>query len=392
MKEDLKHCIVVHYSEIGLKGGNRKQFEDQLAKNIRIALSDIFPARIKQAFGRFLIFAPVSCERTLIQSRLEKVVGLANFSFAELVAQDADQILAVACQQMSRLTFSSFRVTTRRIQKAFPMNSDALSAKIGRAIQDQSNARVDLTDPDAVCYIEIFDDYAIVYSERIPGLRGLPVGSSGKAVSLLSSGIDSPVASWKIITRGVKLVYVHFHSIPYTSPASVNNTRRLVERLTEYQLSAKLYSISFLEIQQAVMMAAKPEYRVILYRRAMLRIAEKIARKERAHALVTGESIGQVASQTLANMKVINAAVSLPVLRPLSGDEKDTIVKLAREIGTFDISTEPYEDCCSLFVPRHPVTRAVPEIVYEAEAKLELKNLFTGALRKGEISRFKFPA
>lgn len=392
MKEDLEHCIVVHYSEIGLKGGNRKQFEDQLAKNIRIALSDIFPASIKQAFGRFLIFLPVGSDRTLIQSRLEKVVGLANFSFAELAAQDADQILDVACRQMSRLSFSSFRVTTRRIQKAFPITSDVLSAKVGRAIQDQSNARVDLTHPEAICYIEIFDDYAIVYSERIPGLRGLPVGSSGKAVSLLSSGIDSPVASWKIITRGVKLVYVHFHSTPYTSPASINNARRLVERLTEYQLSAKLYCIPFLEIQQAIMLAAKPEYRVVLYRRAMLRIAEKIARKEHAHALVTGESIGQVASQTLANMNVINAAVSLPVLRPLSGDEKDTIVKLARQIGTFDISTEPYEDCCSLFVPRHPVTRAVPEIVYEAEAKLELKSLFTGALREGEISRFKFPA
>lgn len=392
MKEYRQRCILLHYSEIGLKGGNRKLFENQLAKNIRIVLSDLFPARIKQSYGRFLLFPPENAGWPLIRSRLEKVVGLANFSPAESVAQDADEIQRTACRQMERLTFSSFRVTTRRIQKSFPLNSDALSAKIGRAIEEQSRARVDLNNPEAVCHIEIFDNHAIVYSDKIPGLRGLPVGSSGKAVSLLSSGIDSPVASWKIITRGVKLVYVHFHSVPYTSQASVNNAKRLVERLTEYQLAATLYCIPFLEIQQAIMMSAPPEYRVVLYRRAMLRIAEKIAKKERARALVTGESIGQVASQTLANIGVINEASSLPVLRPLSGDEKDVIVKLARQIGTFDISTEPYEDCCSLFVPKHPVTRAFPKIVYEAEAKLELKKLITGAVRGAEIHRFKFPA
>jgi thiamine biosynthesis protein ThiI len=391
MKENPKRCVILHYSEIGLKGDNRKLFEDQLAKNIRSVLSDLFPARIKQAYGRFLLFLPEKVDWLIIRSRLNKVVGLANFALSDMVKQDVDQILRAACEQMRRLTFSTFGVTTRRIQKSFPMNSDALSAKVGAAIREQSKATVDLSNPEAVCYIEIFDSYAIVYSEKIPGIRGLPTGSSGKAVSLLSSGIDSPVASWKIISRGVKLTFVHFHSAPYTSHASMNNAKRLVKILTEYQLSVKLYCIPFLEIQQAIVMSTRADYRVVLYRRAMLRIAEKIARKERAHALVAGESIGQVASQTLANMRVISEVSRLPVLRPLAGDEKDKIVKLACQIGTFDISTEPYEDCCSLFVPKHPVTRAVPDIVYEAEEKLELKKLQIDAIRRAEINRFKFP-
>lgn len=378
-------CIVLHYSEIGVKGGNRKFFENQLAKNIRAALGDLFPARVQRVFGRFVIPLAGEVDWPAVSARLQKVVGLANFALAEMAAQDAEQIVEAACRQMQGEQFSTFRVTTRRIQKSFPLSSDALSAKVGEAIRRQSGATVDLDHPDAVCFIEIVDNFALVYREKLPGLRGLPVGGSGKAVSLLSAGIDSPVASYKIITRGVKLIFVHFHSIPYTSPASLNNAKRLVERLAEYQLSAKLYCVPFLEIQQAILLSAPAEYRVVLYRRAMLRIAEKIAKKEKAQALVTGESIGQVASQTLANLRVINEAVELPVLRPLSGSSKEEIIALARQIGTFEISTEPYEDCCSLFVPAHPVTAALPGMVREAEAKLDWKTLQAGALKGAEV-------
>lgn len=391
MSRKQRHDIILHYSEIGLKGGNRAQFENQLVRNIRRALRGLTDAPVKRAFGRLVISLPEQFDWPAIRARLEKVVGLANFSLAVRTAQEVEAIEAAACRQMKGLSFSSFRVTTRRVQKSFPMNSDALSARVGEKIQLQSGARVDLTNPEAVCFIEIFDDLALIYSQKIAGLRGLPVGSGGKAVSLLSSGIDSPVASWKIITRGAKLIFVHFHSAPYTSQASANNAERLVQRLVEYQLSARLYLVPFIETQQAIMLAARSEYRVVLYRRAMLRIATRIARRERAEALVTGESIGQVASQTLSNMRVIDAATDLPVLRPLSGSDKEEIIAIARQIGTFEISTEPYEDCCSLFVPRHPVTRALPAIVEDCEAKADLEPLLRQAARNAEIKKFGYP-
>ena len=385
------HCIILHYSEIGLKGGNRKTFEAQLMSNIRTALKGIIKVHVARGYGRFLIDLPEVFDWPTICQRLKKVVGLANFALAEAHRQDIDEILPSAVRQMGRLNYDSFAVVTRRVQKAFPLRSNEISTKVGAAIQAQSDACVDLKNPDVACHIEIFDDRAVVYCEKIAGLRGLPVGTGERAVSLLSSGIDSPVASWKIITRGVKLTFVHFHSAPFTSMASLNNTKRLVEILTEYQYTSKLYAIPFLEIQQAIMMNAKPEYRVVLYRRAMIRIAEIVAKKNRANALVTGESIGQVASQTLSNMRMISEVTSLPILRPISGSDKEEIIKTARVIDTFEISTEPYEDCCSLFVPKHPVTRSVPAIVYEAESKIDMEALLGNALKNAEVSQYKFP-
>ncbi len=387
----MSYAILLHYSEIGLKGGNRKAFEEQLLQNIQRSLKGVVEAPVQRMYGRFLVELPSEFDWETISRRLQKVVGLSHFALAVMVGQEMEAITRVACEIMERQSFASFRVTTRRIQKKFPLTSDKISSVVGAAIQQATHARVDLSHPEAVCYIDIVDNVAFVYSEKIPGVRGLPVGSSEKAVSLLSSGIDSPVASYKIITRGVRLIFVHFHSAPYTSPASVNNTKRLVKLLTEYQLSAKLYSVPFLAVQQGIMVEASPAYRVVLYRRSMLRMAEKIARREKARALVTGESIGQVASQTLTNMQVISQAASLPILRPLSGSDKEEIIRLARQIGTFDISIEPYEDCCSLFVPEHPVTRAKMEIVAEAESKIELPTLEAEAVRAAEISRFDFP-
>ena len=386
-----QHIILLHYSEIGLKGANRKTFENQLAKNIRRSLQGLIDARINQVYGRFIISLPKEFDWQMISQRLKKVVGLAHFALAVQVEQDIEKITRVACEVMRPIRFDSFRVTARRIQKNFPIKSDKIAATVGAAIQAESRARVDLTHPEAVCYIDIVENVALVYAKKIPGVRGLPVGSSEKAVSLLSSGIDSPVASWKIITRGVKLIFVHFHSAPYTSPASINNTKRLVKVLTEYQLSSKLYCIPFLEVQQAIMVNVDPAYRVVLYRRSMLRMAERVAHREKAKALITGESIGQVASQTLTNMQVISEAASLPILRPLSGSDKEEIIRTARHIGTFDISIEPYEDCCSLFVPEHPVTRANMEIVHNAEQNIRLFPLEEQAVKSAEIFRFAFP-
>jgi thiamine biosynthesis protein ThiI len=208
---------------------------------------------------------------------------------------------------------------------------------------------------------------------------------------LISGGIDSPVAAYKMMKRGVKLVFVHFHSAPFTSPASQHNVERLVELLNTYQFRSKLYLVPFTEIQQHIVAHAAPSYRVLLYRRAMVRLAEMIAYKNRAHALVTGENVAQVASQTLVNMRVINEAATLPILRPLAGDDKQEIIAAAQRIGTFEISTEPFEDCCSLFVPPHPETRAKLAVVQEFEAKLNVQPLLVQAIENAVQKEFKFP-
>ena len=247
-----------------------------------------------------------------------------------------------------------------------------------------------MDNPDLTCFIEIAPQRIFIYAEKISAPGGLPVGSNERAVSLISSGIDSPVASYKIMKRGVKLTYVHFHSQPYTNRNSQRNTEDLVRLLTRHQYVSDLYLVPFVEIQRHIMTRAPASYRVILYRRAMLRIAEDIAQKVDALALVTGENVGQVASQTLSNMRVIEEVTPLPILRPLAGDNKEEIINEARRIGTYQISIEPYEDCCSVFVPKHPETRANLEKVREIESTLDLAPLIEQTLEQTERKTFKF--
>ena len=384
-------CFVIHYGEVGLKGENRSFFEGQLMKNIKTAIEDISKTSILKYHGRFILPLPSPELMEPIQERLARVFGIVYFAPALLVAQDIEHIEAAARHLMANLTFSSFAIKTRRAQKRFPMSSQEVNIRVGAAVQQQSGARVDLSNPDVTCYIEIFDNKALVYAQKIPAAGGLPVGVSERAVSLLSAGIDSPVASYKIMKRGVKLIFVHFHSVPLTSSASIENATKQVEFLTQFQYHSKLYLVPFLEVQQQIMAHAPKDYRVVLYRRFMLRLAEKIAYRERAKALVTGESIAQVASQTLSNMQVINEVATLPVLRPLAGDDKEEIIQQAKTIGTFHVSIDPYEDCCSLFIPKHPVTRAKREVVLEAESKLDMDNLLKEALSKTEVLKFHFP-
>ena len=254
---------------------------------------------------------------------------------------------------------------------------------------ERCRKRIDLKNADATCFIEVTEKGALMYTEKISGLRGLPIGVSERAVSLLSSGIDSPVASFKMLKRGVNLSYVHFHSQPFTSSASQDNTGKLVELLAGYQLRAKLYLIPFIEIQKHIMTHAPERLRVLLYRRYMVRLAEIVARKEKAMALVTGENVGQVASQTLSNIRVVAEVTDLPILRPLAGYDKEEIIEVARQIGSFEISTAPYEDCCSLFVPQKPETRARPEIMLKAEAGLEMDELMRDAIDRTELRVFE---
>ena len=382
--------ILIHYHEIGLKGKNRGRFERRLMTNITRALKDVPCGKLERLSGRMMLALTSESPIDVIRERLSTVFGIANFSEAVLAKRNIEAIRETAWRLAQKADFESFKIVTRRGDKTFPLNSDQINRDVGKHIQTLSGARVLMDNPDLICFIEIAPQRIFIYAEKIPAPGGLPVGSNESAVSLLSSGIDSPVASYKIMKRGVKLTYVHFHSQPYTNRNSQRNTEDLVRLLTRHQYVSDLYLVPFVEIQRHIMTRAPASYRVILYRRAMLLIAEAIAEKVNAQALVTGENVGQVASQTLSNMRAIEEVTPLPILRPLAGDNKEEIINEARRIGTYQISIEPYEDCCSVFVPKHPETRANLEKVREIESALDLAPLIAQTLEQTERKTFKF--
>jgi len=385
----LVNGVVIHYHEIALKLGNRSFFEMQLRRNILRAAAHLGVKDVQRLSGRMLgVLAPNS-DWEKIAAALRKVFGIAYFAPALKLNQDLAEIKAAAIELLAHKSFASFRVETKRSQKHFPQTSPQINAEIGEYILAHFPARVDLKKSELTVHLEIVDNYALLYTDRIEGPGGLPVGTSERAVCLISGGIDSPVAAYKMMKRGIKLIFVHFHSAPFTSPASQRNVERLVELLNQYQYRSKLYLVPFAEIQQHIVAHAAPSYRVILYRRAMVRIAEMIAAQNYAYALITGENVSQVASQTLININVINQAATLPILRPLAGDDKQEIIAMAQRIGTFGISTEPFEDCCSLFVPAHPETRAKLPAVQEFEAKLNLPPLIEQTLQKTTQKQFR---
>ena len=382
--------MLIHYHEIGLKGKNRGRFERRLMININRALKDVPCGKLERLSGRMMLALTSESPIDVIRERLSTVFGIANFSEAVVAKRNIEAIRETAWTLAQKADFESFKIVTRRGDKTFPLNSDQINRDVGKHIQTLSGARVLMDNPDLICFIEIAPQRIFIYAEKIPAPGGLPVGSNERAVSLLSSGIDSPVASYKIMKRGVKLTYVHFHSQPYTNRNSQRNTEDLVRLLTRHQYVSDLYLVPFVEIQRHIMTQAPASYRVILYRRAMLRIAEAIAEKVDAQALVTGENVGQVASQTLSNMRAIEEVTPLPILRPLAGDNKEEIINEARRIGTYQISIEPYEDCCSVFVPKHPETRANLEKVREIESTLDLAPLIAQTLEQTERKTFKF--
>ncbi len=382
--------ILIHYHEIGLKGKNRGKFERRLMTNINRALKDVPCGKLERLSGRMMLALTSESPIDVIRERLSKVFGIANFSEAVVAKRNIEAIRETTWALAQKADFQSFKIVTRRGDKTFPLNSDQINRDVGKHIQTLSGARVLMDNPDLTCFIEIAPQRIFIYAKKIPAPGGLPVGSNERAVSLISSGIDSPVASYKIMKRGVKLTYVHFHSQPYTNRNSQRNTEDLVRLLTRHQYVSDLYLVPFVEIQRHIMTRAPASYRVILYRRAMLRIAEAVAQKVDALALVTGENVGQVASQTLSNMRVIEEVTPLPILRPLAGDNKEEIINEARRIGTYQISIEPYEDCCSVFVPKHPETRANLEKVREIESTLNLAPLIEQTLEQTERKTFKF--
>jgi len=377
--------FVIHYNELGLKKGNRDYFENALCANINAAVENCGAERARRISGRLLLPLGSAPDTEEIKRRLTKVFGIAYFAEAWASPQAVENLEENAWGLMRHRVYKSFRIDARRADKRFPLTSVEINQRVGAYVKQQSQARVDLDNPELTCWIEIVEKYALIYVERSPGPGGLPVGTSGKVVVLLSGGIDSPVAAWKMIKRGCTPVFVHFHSFPYTNQESQEKAKQIARLLSHYSLRAKIYLVPFAEVQRHIMVDTPVETRVILYRRYMMRLAERIAQREKARVLVTGDSVGQVASQTIENIDVISRAISMPILRPLIGDDKVEIVDVARRIGTYEISILPDQDCCSLFVPKHPETKANLSDIERSETRLEVAESVKAALETAEV-------
>jgi thiamine biosynthesis protein ThiI len=326
-----------------------------------------------------------------LRERLTRVFGMKNFSLCKGVPWDVDAMREGVLAMAAEREFESFRITVQRSDKRFPGTSQDLERDIGAAVKAASGARVDLSNPEATFHIEIMPDTAYLHTERLDGPAGLPVGVSGRVLSLLSGGIDSPVAAWRTMSRGCQVVFVHFQSFPYLDASSRDKAIALVRHLTRWQYASRLHVVSFGDIQHQIVAACPPPLRVVLYRRFMIRIAEAIAEREGAEALVTGESLGQVSSQTLSNMATIDRVAIMPVLRPLVGLDKEEIIRDARELGTYETSIEPDQDCCTLFVPRSPATHSSVAQVEKAERALDIGGLVELGLSQVETLEFTWP-
>ena len=381
----MERFFVIHYNELGLKKGNRDYFENALCANINTTLENCGAERAKRISGRLLLPFGPDADPDEIKRRLAKVFGIAYFAEAWASAQAVENLEENAWALTRGRTYKSFRIDARRADKSFPLTSVEINQRVGAYVKERSQARVDLENPDLTCWIEIVEKYALIYVERLAGPGGLPVGTSGKVAVLLSGGIDSPVAAWKMIKRGCTPVFVHFHSFPYTNQESQDKAKQIVRLLSHFSLRAKIYLVPFADVQRQIMVDTPAETRVILYRRYMMRLAERIAQREKARVLVTGDSVGQVASQTIENIDVISRAVAMPILRPLIGEDKIEIVDVARRIGTYDISILPDQDCCSLFVPKHPETKAHLSDIESSERRLDVAEAMKAALEKAEV-------
>jgi tRNA uracil 4-sulfurtransferase len=384
--------VVVHYHEISLKRGNRPLFLRHLARNLGRALADLGPVTVRQRPGRIVLDLGDHPNPELVRERAQRVCGVASVSLGHATASTLEGMRSVIGRLIEGREFRSFRITARRAFKTYPMTSVELNRALGAFVLERMATRVDLEHPEVEIVVEVLPDEAFVSLDRRPGPGGLPVGSGGTVAALLSGGIDSPVAAWRLLKRGCRVLFVHFHSVPYLPPTSQAKARALVERLTEWQYDSRLFLVPFGEIQREVVLSVPGPARVVVYRRLMVRIAEAIGRREGALALATGESLGQVASQTLENIAAIDAAATGPVFRPLIGTDKIEIIHEAKQLGTFEISIEPDADCCTLFTPKHPLTRMTVAQAEAIEARLDIARLVQAGVDGAAEETFAFPA
>lgn len=392
----MERVALLRYGEIHLKGLNRPYFERALYNNLIKALKPYEGVTVRKAEGRYYV-ENIGDDPRVFDS-IAKVFGIISFSPALKVEKDINAIQKAAAalvretmeaEAPSQGETFTFKVESRRSDKSFYLNSMELSRRIGGyLLRNIPNLKVDVHNPRITVNIEV-REHAYVYCRIIPGAGGMPVGTNGKAVLLLSGGIDSPVAGWMIAKRGVELTAVHYHSFPYTSERSKEKVIDLCRILSQYCGEIKLHVVPFTRIQQELYQKCPHNMLTILMRRFMMKIAEVVAHKEDAKALVTGESLGQVASQTMESLCATNDAVSMPVFRPLIGMDKIEIMDLAKRIGTYETSILPYEDCCTIFVPKHPTTRPKLEKVREAEKLVEGDKLIEEAVANIEVLNIK---
>ena len=383
--------VIVHYQEIALKGNNRPWFIARLARNLREATRDLGVSEVRVLMGRIEVVLEDDADWSVLRGRLARVFGVANFAQAGRAALDVDAIAEAILGDLGERHPRTFRVSARRADKRFPLTSPQIEREVGGRIKEARGWTVDLDDPELTIHVEALTSEAFYYFGKELGAGGMPVGVSGRVVCLLSGGIDSPVAAWRLMRRGCRALLVHFHSYPILSRASQEKVRELARLLAAFQFHSRLFLVPFGEIQQQVTLSVAPPLRVIVYRRLMMRIAEHIARQHRAQALVTGEVVGQVASQTLENLASINRVVTMPVLRPLIGLDKDEITAEAQRLGTYEISIIPDQDCCTLFTPRHPATKGRLIDVERAEATLPVAEIVERAVAAAAVEDFQFP-
>lgn len=383
-----EYVILVHYGELILKGGNRRWFEQLLQRNIQIALQ-AYAVNIRREYGRMIITesskGSIESHVDDIRIRLKKVFGIVQFYMGVQVPSRLEDIQKEVFAQLDTKQFNTFGIRAKRSNKSFPIASGDIERTIGTAVGQRYSVGVNLSTPDQWVFIRIQDNSTIVSTIVEKGAGGLPVGSGGTMLSLLSSGIDSPVASYALARRGAHVQYIHFHSYPLTSTDSTENVKQIVNVLTDNQPGSTVYLVPLAEMQKKIAALTPPRFRVLLYRRAMYQIAEKIAQRIGAKALITGESLGQVASQTIENMTATAYGIRLPILRPLIGMDKEEIVTKARQIGTLEISTQPYEDCCSLLVPANVETKANVEQVVRAQHMIEWDALIAQTIDAIEV-------
>ncbi len=389
-------CVIVHYHELALKGRNRPYFEQRLVRNLRLAMNGAGIRQVDSLQGRVRIVLTEEAEWDRVKARLQRVYGVVNFSLAQAVPLSYLEptlapLLDGVAAAVAPLTFKSFRVSAKRADKRFPLTSMDVEREVGGHIKGLTGARVDLTKPDLTIHIEMLSKQTFYSVRKEQGPGGMPVGVSGKVACLLSGGIDSPVAAARMMKRGCKATFIHFHGRPFVSRASEEKVREISDLLTQYQFYSRLYLVPFGEIQRQIVLSAPTPLRVVLYRRLMVRIAEELARRDKCWALVTGDSLGQVASQTPENLTVVEEAAQLPILRPLIGMDKTEITAEAQALGTFETSIEPDQDCCRLFVPPHPATKSSLDHVRKAERNLDIGALVKQGLDQAELVELTFP-
>ena len=392
------NSVIVHYQEIALKGRNRPWFVERLVNNLRDVTRDLDIQQVRPLMGRIELTLGSECEWSMVRERVSRVFGIANYAQAGRTTRDVDEIAAMVLgdldrdERVSKERVECFRVRASRADKSYYLTSPELEREVGGRIKESKGWTVDLINPDLEIRVEVLPECVFYALNKEPGQGGLPTGTSGAAMCLLSGGIDSPVAGFRLMKRGCRVHFVHFHAYPILSRTSQDKTKELAELLTHYQLRSRLYTVPFGELQQRVVISVPPPLRVVLYRRLMMRIAERLAHVSGAKALVTGESVGQVASQTLENLSVINEVVSLPVLRPLIGYDKEEITREAKRLGSYPISIIPDEDCCTLFTPKSPATKARREDVERAESALPIADMVEKVLALTERQDYEFPS